>query len=267
MSDHDTGVTAPDAGVQGGGETASQEAGTGQTQTNDQGPEETRQVPLSALMGVRDELKTYKEKATSLEGQLNNLKMQQRFSQPQPGRGPTQQQQAESDLLESLSDINDDEFVDKKAIAKVVRGLQQRMTQPQGNEEVANLRFELAKVQLSSKDPDYEKTIKTYLPEVAMQNPAIEQTLKAMPTKEQQLMAAHAFAMTNPKYQQAKTGTDNTKETLLDQLDKILNNQSKPKNPAGAGGGGSVVDGADRVASMSSEEFDAFKERVKAGGR
>ena len=264
MTDQETGVAAPDAGVQPTGAESTQQ---GQPEVK----EETRQVPLSALMGVREELKSYKEKAQTLEQEMNQLRMAQRFAQPQPGQTPQDaatQHRQEADLLESLSDLSDDDLVDKKAIARVVKGLQERLSRPQTNDEVRALKVELAKVQLSAKDPEYENTIKTYLPEMALQNPAIEQTLRALPN-EQKLMAAYSFAIMNPKYQQAKQGgqEQNPQPNLLEQLDRILENQGKPKNPAMSGGSSAIIEGADRIANMSSEEFRAFKERVKSGGR
>lgn len=265
MTDQVTGVAAPDAGVQPA--VVENQPQGGQAPGVQPQEAETRQVPLSALMGVRDELKTYKEKSQSLESQIQQLRMQQQFYQ-QPAQPQVPEKQQNEDLLNALEDLSDDDLIDKKTVARVVKGLQDRISQPQDNREIEGLKFELAKVQLASKDKNYEATIKEYLPEIATQNPAIEQTLRAMPTRSQQLMAAYSFAIMNPRYRQA-TGqeTQNPQPSLLEQLDRILENQGKPKNPALATGGGSMIDGADRIATMSDAEFRAFKERVKAGGR
>ena len=287
MTDPVTGVQAPAAGEQGQGTgpaaqpagqpaatpPAGQPAGQPAAQPGGQpatpaGEQKQVTVPLSVVEAVRKELSEAKASKTEIEAKLNQLQMMSQmggFGQPgqpaQPAAPAAQPAQPE----DPLSGMEDDELINAKDIRKILQTVQGN--RPDLSKEIEPLHMKIAKIEVQAADPNYEKTIRTYLPEMITVNPVLRDMITRAPNP---LAAALTVAKMSPKFVQAQQAAANPANPeppadILSDLQKIIENATKPGTP-GAMGGGGAISGNDRFRTMNDADFDAEVNRVLTQG-
>jgi len=165
-----------------------------------------------------------------------------------------------NDPFEGLAD---EDLVTAKSLKQIVQGIQKAVQAPDISKTLEPINATLARIQVQLQDPNFETTIRTYLPEMITANPGLQQMITQ---SHNPLLSALAMAKLSPKYQQdqaAQNGNDDNQQqekeqasNPLDVLQKIIENSTKPGNPAQMGGSGAVA-GLDRFAQMDpmSKEF------------
>ena len=284
------GTPAPAAGGQGQGQTA-----PAAVQTNPQGapaqapapqtvqpPAAPQQVtvPLDVVTSVRGELQQAKEQNRQLQARLQTIEMAQQFGgfQQNPVQQPIQQQPVQqaappqgAQTPDPFQGLEDDEIVNVKDLRKIVGSLVQRGA-PDAGKELEPIKQTLAQVMVQLQDPNYEQTIRTYLPDMINGNPYITQMIMRSPNR---IMAALAVAKMSPRYasERGQQGQHGQQPIVQQQppdplvtLQQIIENASRPGSPAQMGGGG-AFSGNDRFRSMSDKDFDAEVARVMSGRR
>jgi len=278
-----SGVQAPAAGGQGQG-TGAQPAG-GQPQTP--APQGTAQqpgaqaqpgqpaqpqgevaVPLHVVTALRDELSKSKGTAQQLQQQLQQFQamqmmggIQQQGNPPPATPGPQAQPQAQPDPLAGLEDTDIVNVKDLKAIVQSLRG-----NAPDLSQALGPINATLARMQVQLQDPRYETTIKEFLPEMITSQPFLREMIVRTPNP---LLAALSVARMNPRYMQAQQAANGQQpqqpqaqqQDVLADLQRIIENATKPGAP-GAMGGGGAISGHDRFRTMSDAEFNAEVNRV-----
>ena len=250
----DTGAETPAAG--------DQPAESGETK-GAQGAEATEQdvqatVPMSVVKALRDEMKGLKESNQTLESQVNLYKTQQQFMQsPQGYEAPAKP--PEKPAEDPLNGIGDDDLLTGKQMKNILSG----MKQPDMSAALNPINQRLALMEVRAQDPDFENTIKTYLPEIVNSNPSL---MAAIRGSENPIATALALAKTAPAYVAAQQQSEGQQpqQGILSEIDKIIENASKPGSASQVTGGGATAT-ADRFGSMTDAEFNAHVERVKAG--
>ena len=205
-----------------------------------------RMVPLSALEGVREELKQTKESAAMLKGQVELYRA---------NGATTQHQDTEPELLEGLED---NDVVTAADVRKIM-----------ANQDA---KFSAVARQLRTGigAPDYETVIEKYLPIVLGENPELADAIK---TSSNPVALALTLAKSSDKYRKDKQEADlkdagnQKQEGLKSEGDQILDNiQNKPgaaSTGIGAGGGVSAVD---KILKMSDDELEAKIAEIEARG-
>ena len=281
MNDLNTGVAATPAagGQQGTGEGQQQPAGAAQApaqqpaqQTGGGGPGAAQvkeiTVPLHVVEAVRKELTETKAGKAGLEARLSQLEAMQSMGGmvqqplPSPANVPGQQAQGVDPFKEA--GLEDDDLVDAATLRKIVATLRPGA----GQDNTEPLRADIAKLQLQITDPKYEQTIRTYLPEMITANPMLRELITRSPNP---LMSALTMAHMSPRYiqekqqakEQANAGPAPPPDPLAE-LQRIIENATKPGSPASMGGGG-AVSGYDRFRTMGDAEFDEEVQRVLGG--
>ena len=121
---------------------------------------------------------------------------------------------------------------------------------------------EMAFMRFSGDHPDFIEAINTHLPAMILENPGLLKSLLKSPNP---LAAAFDMVAKSDPYRaaRAKAGSKSP-DDLASAVTRILKNAEK----AGATGTGgrAPFSPADRIRSMTSEEFRAFTEQVKAQG-
>jgi hypothetical protein len=254
----EAGVQAPAAVVQGsdGQATATTETQVATTETQ---AEETRTIPLTVLTKVRGELSSEKQARAELQQKVEQLTAAQRMMQQ--GQQPAQQQPAQA--VDPLDGLADDEIVSVKDLRKLVQNFNPNKA-VQG--AITPLTQTIAKLQAQVQDPNYETTIRTYLPEMLNTNPGLQDMIKSAPN---QIAAMLSIAKMSPRYlqaqqQAAQPATEQAAPDALSELQKIIENATKPGSPGSQGGGG-AISGTDRFRKMSDADFDQEVARVLAG--
>lgn len=234
-------------------------------------------VPLNVVEKIRSELQESKASNQSLQNQLNQFQMlrqmggfnvgtttQQMPTQTQPA-GDGQQQAVNTDEL--FSGLEDTTLIDAGTMKKIVQNIQSG--NPDINKTLEPINATLARIQVQIQDPNYETTIKTYLPEIIATQPFLGEVIRRSPNP---LLAALSVARTSPKFVQAQQqqpvnggGQEQQPTDVLSDLQKIIENSAMPGSPAQMGSGG-AVSGNDRFKQMTDAEFDAEIQRVKNGG-
>lgn len=238
--------------------TPSQPAGQPAQQT----PPKEVNVPLHVVEAVRSELSQSKTTVGELRQRLQQLEAMQQFAgQPQPAQAPaqpTQPAQAATDPFEGLAD---DEIVSVKDVRKLAQALR---STPAAGPELSGITQTLGRLQLQIEDPQYETTIRTYLPEMITVNPSLRDLIQRAPNP---LMAALTLSKMSPRYQAAKQAPAQPAQPaappadVLSDLQKIIENATRPASP-GSVGGSTGLQGHDRFKSMSDQEFDQEVARV-----
>jgi len=228
------------------------QAGSAEAQAAAAAAEETTTVPLAALKKLREELQTVKEQNTLYQTQLGLA----RNMPAQPAAQP--QTAAQPDQEDFFADMDDDDVMTVADAKKIMKNLPKG-----GGSEIEQVRGELTKIQLYQQDPDYENTIRNYLPEVVNSNPAIVQTIQQSPNP---LLCALTFAKMNPRYQSLnqQQGGAQAGETLLDQINRIIENAEKPGSASQVSGSG-AISGASRFKDMTPAQIEEHKNKVIAG--
>ena len=202
---------------------------------------------LKVVTTIRDELNTSKADLKTAQDQLTLYQAQ--LGNQQPAAAPA----VPPDPFDGMKDEDILTVADAKKL-KVSQGV--------ADPQVAGLQNTVAKLQVQVQDPDYETTIRTYLPAAMRLNPAIAQSIQMSPN---QLLAALNFAKLTPEYLAAQNkGAAPAQDDVSAMLDRIIENAGKPGSPASAGGAG-TVSGGDRFKDMKQDDFDAHLEKVLAG--
>jgi len=212
--------------------------------TEEQQPSETGKtevqettVPLEALQSVRTEMQAAKDQNVSLQQQIALYQARlegQTAKQPEPGV--------------AVADVGaDDDIV-------TVGQLRQILQQNQGTGELQAIKQKLDLLGQSVQNPEMIQDVKTKLPGIIQNNPALAQMIQTAPNP---LQAAYELTKLSATPAQPKTD-------IMSSLNKIIQNAQKPKSTATAGTGGNQLE-LD-IANMSDEDFRAHVAKVKAGG-
>ena len=121
-----------------------------------------------------------------------------------------------------------------------------------------NLYKEIQMLKLSVQEPKWQETIKNYLPDMINSNPLLGQMIQNAPNP---LEAALHIAKLNPRYQQQQQQQQAPQQQSQQIINQLIN---KPASPDQFGGGGGVSK-ADKIVSMSDEEFDKYVQDVLSG--
>lgn len=222
-------------------------------------PQEVK-VPVTVVQALRDEVQQAKQRAEQFEQQLNIYRANMGQGYQQPPQAPPQPPPPPASPFEGM---RDDDVLTVADVKKIVERLPSN-AHPSSDPE---LRAMVMKMEVAQADPQYETTIRTYLPEVLAADPTLRHAIIASPNP---LRTALSLSRTSPRFlaarQQAAGGTPpGAPPSPMDQLALILQNLDKPGNPgafgsAPAGGGGPGV-----YAAMTDAEFDARVKAVKGG--
>ena len=248
-----------------GGDEGKGQATTTEANATTQAPiDESKEVmvPLSVVKALQTEVKETKEQTKTLADQNNLYKTQLGMLQ-QGGIQPSKPNQTVQVPENPLTGMDDGDIPTVGDVKKVISTL------GSGNqEEVSRLSGVIAKLEVSVQDPQYETTIREFLPEIINSNPGLYQTIQASPNP---LQVALTFAKTNPRYlaaqQLAKGDGDKgeaAKPDIMEQINQIIENVTKPGSPAQAAAGGSVGS-ASRFTGMTDDEFAAHEAKVLSG--
>jgi hypothetical protein len=191
-------------------------------------------VPKSALLGVKEELKKTKSERDNAIEQLELYK-----ANPPTAHAP----QAAPAPQQGIDALEDDDLVS-------VADWKQKEAQLRGE-----FQARLNEIQLATKDKDYVDTLKTYLPKVLERNPALRQAISTSSNP-------HELAYELAK---AEKGTskesDNKDKDAMAELDALLAGNDAPTSPSAAGGGGGI-DKADLWKSLSDEDFEKEFQKI-----
>lgn len=225
-------------------------------------PAQNVTVPVTVVQALRDELNQAKAQAMQYQQQAEVMRanaaawqQNQQYVQQQP-----QQPQQPADPFTGL---RDDDVLTVADVKKIVERLPSASPAPVVDND---LRRTVMKLEMAQADPQYETTIRTYLPEVLASDPTLRTVIAASPNP---LKTALTLARANPKYIMARSAQQQPAQgaqlSPLDQLSVILNNLEKPGNPGQFGGAAVGAGNAGRYAAMSDAEFDAHVKSIKGG--
>lgn len=203
--------------------------------------DQDKTVPLSALEGVRTELKQAKEEGKVLQSQVELYKANAALTPDQSG-------QRQNDPLEGLEDG------DVVTVADVKRIM--------GDQEV---RYSAIANQLKAGQgtADYEQVIEKYLPSVISVNPALAGAIK---TSDNPVALALQLAKSSDAYRKDQVETDLAKDKgakvdkdgkPISEADQILANQEKPGSASAGAGAGGGISAVDKVLAMTDDELEA----------
>jgi hypothetical protein len=271
METPQSGVT-PAAPQQAPAPVAAPAAGVNEASSPQAGPEPAQEtpevkVPLHVVTALRDELSSTKQGRAELESKLHQIesmqRLQQNFQPPPQAPQPAPAQPAPADPFTGMTD---DELMTVQDVKKILNHFQSQQRPPDIDRIVAPLHKKLAELEVRAQDSNYEKTIRTYLPEMVTQNPMLQGIIANAPN---QLAAALAIAKMSPRYiqethPQSQPKQPEQRQDVLSDLQKIIENASRPSAP-GAMGGGGAVSGNDRFAAMDDAALDAEVQRVLNG--
>ena len=213
---------AGEAASQTGADTPSNSAGNEQSASQEN---PGKNVPLSVVQSMREELKNARDQAVLYRRQLE---LARRDSASKPG---------------TLDGMADDAPLTVGQAKKAMQGQAQQI------EALASqLSFAMA-------NPGFAKTIKEHLPQVLKSNPGLMDVIRYSGNP---LAAAYSIARLSPSMQ------GGSQEDMASQMHRILANSEKPGS-ASAAAGGTGISAASRIAKMNGAEFAAYKEQVKAG--
>jgi len=238
MSEQETGVTEPAAGVQ-------EPEGVASPGDTAQSADETKTVPLSVLKSMRDEMKTLKDQ--------NKLYQTQAQNQPQPAQAP-QAPQAPVDPLQGMQDDDIVTVADQKKI------MSQTKAELQNN--FVDLQSKYEALAFMASHPDFNEK-KQLVINRAQTDPTFAANLK------RELSGSpNAFA-TLYNYGSILVNTENKVQEkegdFLSELDQILANQEKPGSPAQVGGDSAAIGGGSKYDNMDISTPDglaAFEKQI-----
>jgi hypothetical protein len=255
----DAGTDAADQGQQGSGNTTDAQ-GSGEAQSTD--ASKRIEVTADVLRAFRDEIRTLKDQNQLYKTQLQMSAQHapapaQHTMHPQGYQNQGVQNQGTGEIK---FDLDDDDVVTGAELKKIVNTLRGSSTRPP--EVNAEIERRIAMIELGQEDPQWQNTVKSFLPDVINTNPEIVDMIRVAPNP---LKAALMFAKTNPKYAaQVKPKAGATKQDdLMSQIDKMIENAGKPTG--GKAGSSPATSGASRYDAMSDEELDAHMEKVISG--
>lgn len=220
------------------GEEVSGEAGQSEEDLKKE-EEDKKVVPVSAIKGIRDELKEVKNVNQNLADQVELYKANMNQN-PQPKK-----EESEFDKIE------DDDLLTFNQVKTMIRNIEGKYN------------AEIQKLGLGQKDNNYEDVIKTYLPKIIKDDPELTETIR---TSNNPLKLAYKLACLNPEFK--KEGKTKTESTVVeDEVDKIIANAKKPGSVSNASGGASSgLGAAAKFEQMSDEEIMKRVAEIKRKG-
>jgi len=221
-----------------------QEQGQQQQQQQAQNQGQGQQQEVDIIQQMREELEELKRQNAALQAQLAFFGGQQPVGEPTP----QEQQGQPQDPFEGLED---DDVLTVADVKKLMAQVQRPAVDP-------NLYKEIQMLKLSVQEPNWQDIIKNYLPDMINSNPLLGQMIQNAPNP---LEAALHIAKLNPRYQQQQQQQQVPQQQSQQIIDQLIN---KPASPDQFGGGGGVSK-ADKIASMSDEEFDKYVQDVLSG--
>lgn len=219
--------------------TGDEKTGEADQTKNENENENEKVVPVSAIKGIRDELKEVKSVNRNLIDQVELYKANMNQN-PQPKK-----EESEFDAIEGEDLLTFDQV---KTMIHSVEG--------KHNAEIQRL-------VLGQTDNNYEKVIKTYLPKIIKNDPELTETIR---TSNNPLKLAYKLACLNPEFE--KEGKTEVKSTVVeDDVDKIIANAKKPGSVSNASGGASSgLGAAAKYEQMSDEDIRKRIEDLKRMG-
>lgn len=264
MTDQAPGETAavPAAGEQAQGDQGQQGQGDQQNQ------EVT--VPLHVVKSIQEELKGQKAANADLQTKFAAAQAQQQmgqtFQQQQPQPAPPAQQAPPAEQEQKIFDgMDDDDILSVKDVRNALSSMKPQNTiAPELDSQIQRMNATIAQMQVAQQDPQYEQTIREYLPELINTNPQFKEMIARSPNP---LQAALTVSRMNPRFAQAQQAGQEQAQAPVDplsQLAQIIENATKPGSPASAGGQGGTMTGRGRYSDMdpTGAEFDAEVRRV-----
>lgn len=220
---------------------------------------EVRTVPVHVLKTVETKYKDTLSENQNLKNQLAQAQIMQRMA-PQLAQTPVQPAQpATQQDIDVFNGMSDADLLSVADMRKIVQTLKPQT--PDLGQVLKPVNDQIARMEVRMQDPQYENTIKTYLPEMITAQPFLMEMISRSPNP---LNAALTVAKMSPKYvqnQQPVTQPEQTQEDPLTLLSKIITNATMPAAPASQGGTG-AVSGFDRFKQMNDVDFDKEVRRV-----
>lgn len=178
----------------------------------------SRQVPLEALEAERAQRQQLQDEMRVIKENLMLMQSQQQHKQQKP---------------QVLDGLQDDDILTVGEAKKYLNDLNSKY-------EVS-----LEEIKIAQKYPDYEETIKNYLPNVIKNNPRLRKTLEQ--TQDYEL--AYYLARNSDEYRQK-----HQKKEMHEDAKRILENSQKTGSLASVGQN-SPISEAKRWRDMSDDEF------------
>lgn len=232
MADEITGVTEPAAEVQ-----TPAEGDTGAVEVPQDG--ENRQVPVSVLNAMREEMKTIKDQNSLYQAQLAKTQEQQQQPQSQPQTN------------DPLSGREADDLISVADVRKILEA-----NSANSQKHSAALNSQIAKIGFIAEHPDYKDVLNNLKNTMAGNNELANMLNAQIQSSNDPLQTAYAFAKAiGVKTEQPKDA--------LSELDKILANQEKPGSPSAVSGGGGSVGAKSKYDIMTPDEFEQHLLAIK----
>jgi len=241
-------------------------------------PIETRAVPLPVMEKLRSELQAAKQSAAEAQRQAQLYNEQialYRANMPAPQQqAPAPMPQAQAAAVADLLDgMKDDQLLEAGQVRKALAALSQQQEQKIQSlvqQALGQLQPKLTALELAQENPQFKQIMKEQLPALIQEQPWVAELIKSLP-REKQLATAAQFAMLRARSQAAAQPAAPMPAAappanLMDELNRIIENQAKPGNPGAAGGiPATSLSMADRIAKMTSAEFADYKAQVLSG--
>jgi len=234
-------------------------------------------VPVPVMEKLRSELQASKSQLSEYQQQMqlaNERLALYRANMPapqQPTLAPPQVQAAVADLLNGAPD---DRLIEAGEVRKALSALsqqQEQKVQALVQQALGQLQPKLMALELAQENPQFKQIMKEQLPALIQEQPWVAELIKSLP-REKQLATAAQFAMLRARQQAAALPAAPPQvpaaapANLMDELNRIIENQAKPGNPGAAGGTpATALSWAAKIPQMSSAEFADFKARVNRG--
>ena len=241
-------------------------------------PVETRMVPVPVMEKLRSELQASKSQLSEYQQQMqlaNERLALYRANMPAPqAPAPAPMPQAQAAAVADLLDgMKDDQLLEAGQVRKALSALSQQQEQKfqsLAQQLMGQLQPKLTALELAQENPQFKQIMKEQLPALIQEQPWVADILRSLP-REKQLATAAQFAMLRARQQAAAPPAAPPQApaapvNLMDELNRIIENQAKPGNPGAAGGIPAMsLSSADRIARMSSAEFADYKAQVLSG--
>jgi len=240
-------------------------------------------VPLPVMEKLRSEMQMTKQQLSEYQQKMQLANEQLALyranmpapQQPAPAPMPQAQAAAVADLLDGMKD---DQLLEAGQVRKALAALSQQQEQKIQSlvqQAMGQLQPKLTALELAQENPQFKQIMKEQLPALIQEQPWVADLIKSLP-REKQLATAAQFAMLRARSQATQQPASApvappqvpaaTPANLMDELNRIIENQAKPGNPGAAGGiPATSLSVADRIAKMTSAEFAEYKARVMSG--
>jgi len=199
----------------------------------------------------KDRLDAEINEKKQLAGQVELLQNQLKLIQANlPGQQQAQAQQQADLATQVLGDLfeEDDTIVSKDQLAQAINRLG------------GLVNSSISAVSARSKHTDLDEVVTKYLPDVINNNPALTQAIQAAGAHAPLL--AYELAKTNPKFAQDKVSSTPEAQAAAQ---AALRAAKTPGSASSVSSPGSVSK-ASQIANMTTEQFAAYRERVKQKG-